>query len=199
MSKGNYRKIPEVLTKEEQKALLKQPNCRYPTGQRNYTILKLMLNTGLRLSEVVNLTWNDVNLISGKIMVRQGKGVKDRTLWINNEIINLLTDWKERQFKILDKSVKPVFSTLSKNSKSIGKKLLKRYVQEMVGRYTKKANIDKNITPHILRHSFATDLYRETKDIRLVQKALGHADISTTMIYTHIVDDDLEQALKSFK
>ncbi len=197
MVKG--RKIPEVLTKEEQKALLNQPNIRYPTGQRNYTMLKLMLNIGLRLSEVINLTWDDINLMSGKVMVRQGKGAKDRTLWTSNEVINLLINWKERQYNSLGKSVKPVFSTLSKNSKTIGKKLLQRYIQEMVSRYARKAKINKNITPHTLRHSFATDLYKETKDIRLVQKALGHADISTTMIYTHIVDEDLEKALKSFK
>lgn len=197
MVKG--RKIPEILTKKEQTALLNQPNIRYPTGQRNYTMLKFMLKTGLRLSEVVNLTWNDINLMSGKVMVRQGKGAKDRTLWTSNEVINLLISWKERQFNKLGKSVKPVFSTLSKNSNTIGKKLLQRYIQEMVSRYTRKAKINKNITPHTLRHSFATDLYKETKDIRLVQKALGHADISTTMIYTHIVDEDLEKALKSFK
>lgn len=197
MVKG--RKIPEVLTKEEQKDLLNQPNIRYPTGQRNYTMLKFMLKTGLRLSEVVNLTWNDINLMSGKVMVRQGKGAKDRTLWTSNEVINLLISWKERQFNRLGKSVNPVFSTLSKNSNTIGKKLLQRYIQEMVSRYARKAKINKNITPHTLRHSFATDLYKETKDIRLVQKALGHADISTTMIYTHIVDEDLEKALKSFK
>jgi integrase/recombinase XerD len=197
MVKG--RKIPEVLTKEEQKALLNQPNIRYPTGQRNYTMLKLMLNIGLRLSEIINLTWDDINLMSGKVMVRHGKGAKDRILWTSNEVINLLIGWKEKQFNRLGKSVKPVFSTLSKNSNTIGKKLLQRYIQEMVSRYARKAKIKKNITPHTLRHSFATDLYKETKDIRLVQKALGHADISTTMIYTHIVDEDLEKALKSFK
>jgi site-specific recombinase XerD len=158
-----------------------------------------MLNIGLRLSEVINLTWDDINLMSGKVMVRQGKGAKDRTLWTSNKVINLLINWKERQYNSLGKSVKPVFSTLSKNSKTIGKKLLQRYIQEMVSRYARKAKIHKNITPHTLRHSFATDLYKETKDIRLVQKALGHADISTTMIYTHIVDEDLEKALKSFK
>ena len=69
----------------------------------------------------------------------------------------------------------------------------------MVERYCKKAGIPKDIHPHTLRHTFATDLYRETKNIRLVQKALGHADLSTTMIYTHIVDDELEDALKTFR
>jgi len=69
----------------------------------------------------------------------------------------------------------------------------------MVKRYAIKAGIDKDVSPHTLRHSFATDLYRETSKIRLVQKALGHSDLSTTMIYTHIVDDELEDVLKSFR
>jgi integrase/recombinase XerD len=86
-----------------------------------------------------------------------------------------------------------VFTTLK------GKALGHRYVQQMVKRYAAKAGIDKNISPHTLRHSFATDLYRETSKIRLVQKVLGHSDLSTTMIYTHIFDEEVESALKSFR
>ena len=86
-----------------------------------------------------------------------------------------------------------VFTTLK------GKALGHRYVQRMVKRYAAKAGIDKNISPHTLRHSFATDLYRETSKIRLVQKVLGHSDLSTTMIYTHIFDEEVESALKSFR
>ena len=74
-----------------------------------------------------------------------------------------------------------------------------RYVQRMVKRYTVKAGIDKDVSPHTLRHSFATDLYRETSKIRLVQKVLGHSDLSTTMVYTHIHDPEVEEALKSFR
>ncbi len=80
-----------------------------------------------------------------------------------------------------------------------GKPISPRYVQQMVKRTATKAGITKNIHPHTLRHSFATDLYRETGKIRLVQKALGHANLSTTQIYTHIVDEELEDALKSFR
>jgi integrase/recombinase XerD len=80
-----------------------------------------------------------------------------------------------------------------------GGKLDPRYIQRMVKRYAAKAGIEKDITPHTLRHSFATDLYRETSKIRLVQKVLGHSDLSTTMIYTHIFDEEVESALKSFR
>jgi site-specific recombinase XerD len=86
-----------------------------------------------------------------------------------------------------------VFTTLD------GKPVSNRYVQEMVKRYAAKAGIDKDVHPHTLRHTFATDLYRQTTNIRLTQKALGHANLATTQIYTHIVDEELEGALKSFR
>ena len=81
----------------------------------------------------------------------------------------------------------------------MGNQLVPRYIQKLVKRYSKKAGIDKDISPHNLRHTFATDLLRESKNIRLVQKAMGHSDVSTTMIYTHIVDEELENALKNFR
>jgi integrase/recombinase XerD len=187
------RKIPEVLTEEEQRRLLEQPNRRYPTGQRNFTMMKVMLDTGLRLSEAINLRWKDIDLTSGKVMVRQGKGAKDRTLWIGEGDLGLLQGWKERQAQDVKGKTGHVFTTLQ------GRKLNPAYIRAMVYRYTAKAGIDKQVSPHTLRHSFATDLYRDTSKIRLVQKALGHANLATTQIYTHIVDEELEEALKSFR
>jgi site-specific recombinase XerD len=184
-------KIPEVLTQDEQSKLLSQPNKRYPTGERNYTMLRLMLDTGLRLSEAINLRWKDIELNTGKLMVRQGKGAKDRSLWIGEADVELLQAWKERQAK--EAKCERVFTTLE------GHKLNPAYVRAMVVRCGKKAGIEKQIGPHTLRHSFATDLYRDSAKIRLVQKALGHANLATTQIYTHIVDEELEEALKSFR
>ena len=186
------KKLPTVLTEDEQERLLEQPNPRYPTGERNQTMLRLMLNTGLRLAEVTSLKWHDLNLTTGKLMVRQGKGSKDRTLWVAEGDIGRLRSWRERQAAHCGQC-NHVFTTLR------GKPLGHRYVQRMVKRYAAKAGIDKNISPHTLRHSFATDLYRETSKIRLVQKVLGHSDLSTTMIYTHIFDEEVESALKSFR
>lgn len=192
MTRKPFR-IPETLTPEEQEALLRQPNRRYPTGERNYLLLRLMLDTGLRLSEAIHLRWRDVDLNTGKLMVGQGKGHKDRTLWIGEDDLELLRKWRERQAKDVKGKPAHIFTTLE------GKPLLSRYVQQAVKRYAARAGIEKNVHPHTLRHTFATDLYRETKDIRLTQKALGHANLSTTQIYTHIVDEDLEEALKSFR
>jgi len=191
--KKRARRIPEVLTASEQEALLAQPNPRYPTGARNKTMIQLMLDTGLRLAEACNLRWNDIDLNTGKLMVRQGKGAKDRSLWIGVEDLEALRTWRERQAKDVTGNPAHIFTTLA------GKAVSPRYVQKMIARLAAKAGIEKNVHPHTLRHSFATDLYRETSKIRLVQKALGHSDLSTTMIYTHIFDEELEGALKSFR
>ena len=191
------RKIPVVLTEEEQQKLLDRFNTRYVTSQRNKVMFQLMLNTGLRVSETVSLRWEDVNLTSGKVMVREGKGAKDRTLWVDNSQLDKLGEWKERQVEKVGRLPKWVFSTLREGN--AGEKMSIQQVWKTLKTYSGKAGIEKDISPHTLRHTFATDLYRETGKIRLVQKALGHTDLSTTMIYTHIVDEELENALKSFR
>ena len=111
-------------------------------------------------------------------------------MWVAEAGIDRLRSWRECQATACD-PCDHVFTTLR------GKTLGHRYVQRMVKRYAVKAGIDKNVSPHTLRHSFATDLYRETSKIRLVQKVLGHSGLSTTMIYTHIFDEEVENALKS--
>ncbi len=174
---------------EEQQALLAQPNRGCPTGFRNYCLMRVMLDVGLRSSEVINLAIQDINWMTGRLKVRQGKGQKDRMLWINEDLLEVLGEWREMRPVLSDN----LFITLK------GEAIQSRYLRAMIKRLGKKANIQKDVHPHMLRHTFATDLYRETKNIRLVQKALGHSDLSTTMIYTHIVDDELEGALKSFR
>lgn len=95
------RAIPVILTEDEQQSLLDQFNTRYVTSQRNKVMFQLMLNTGLRISEAVSLRWKDLNLTSGKLTVREGKGAKDRTLWVDNSQLKALSEWKERQVKKL--------------------------------------------------------------------------------------------------
>lgn len=201
MSRG--RRLPEVLAEDEQMALLAQLNPKTKTGLRNTCILRVMLDAGLRVSEVTNLRLRDVNLNTGKIMVREGKGKKDRALWVGGETLELFQKWID---------TKPqsefFFPTLK------GDQLNDRYIRQLVDRVANQAGIqeyqtkineageeyqESKVHPHTLRHTFATDLYRETKNIRMVQKALGHSDLTTTMIYTHIVDDELEEAMKSFR
>lgn len=186
------RKIPEILTEYEQEQLINVFNTRYFNSFRNRTMIKLFLASGLRLSEMINLRWKDINLMTGQLKVVEGKGSKDRILWISESIMEELRNWKEKQSEKLS-ICEYVFTTNSK------KKLDDRNVRRMVGEYSQKAGITKNISPHTFRHTFASDLLRSTKNIRLVQKALGHEDLSTTMIYTHIVDDELEDALKKLR
>lgn len=186
------RKIPEILTHEEQERLLGVFNLRYPTPHRNRTMILLLLNSGLRSSEVANLKWRDVNLTTGRLKVVQGKGSKDRMLWVSETVLDALRGYRERQNELLG-DMDYVFATRT------GKAMDGKAIRKMIQTYAKKVGIEKRISTHTLRHTFATDILRETKNLRIVQKALGHADISTTQIYTHIVDDELEMAMKTFR
>lgn len=184
------RKLPKVLSPDEQRRLLSQFTYRYDSSLRNACIVRIMLDTGLRAGEVVALRPEHLDMRTCKLIVREGKGAKDRTLWMKSQLRDLIGKWLERR---VDSCW--LFPTRS------GKKLSTRYLRQMIKTYAAKARIAelKKVSPHTLRHTFATDLYRETNNIRLVQKALGHSDLSTTMLYTHIVDDELEGALKSFR
>jgi integrase/recombinase XerD len=180
------RRLPEVLTRDEARHLLAAPNPYYPTGLRDLCMMKLMLNSGLRASEVLDLAWRDVDLQTGRLTVRRGKGDKDRQVWVNESTLALMRRWRERSPESAY-----CFPTLK------GTRIHGQALREMMKRRGAKAGIAKGVHPHMLRHTYATELYRETKDIRLVQKALGHATLATTMIYTHIVDDDMESAMRA--
>jgi len=181
-------KLPVTLEPEEVQNLLKQPNKRYPTGLRNKAMMSLMLHCGLRLSEVVNLKPGHINLTKGKLRIESGKGKKDRDLAIPDYLNDLLEAWRN----IRPKS-NYFFSTLK------GRKLSDRYIQQMVKRYANKAGIEKKISPHTLRHTYATQYYKQTKDIETLRRILGHSDISTTTIYITLANIDVENGMKSFK
>ena len=186
------KKLPTVLDKKEVTKLLSIPNKRYKNGIRNKAILSLMVNTGLRVSEVSNLKAGDINLKEGKLRVVSGKGSKDRDLVIGNrQTLELLREYN----KIRPKSAY-FFTTLEAGKE--GNKVSVRYLQEMVKKYAKRAGIQKNVSPHTLRHTFATCFYRETKDIETLKKILGHSDISTTQIYVTLANIDVENAMSGF-
>jgi integrase/recombinase XerD len=184
-------KLPRVLTEEETERLLHQPNQRYYGPHRDYLYMRLMLKAGLRASEATALRPEHIDLMSGKLMVREGKGAKDRTLWIGEELLGELQEWTVRRN---EKTGKTEF--LLPTSK--GTQVATSHLRRSVKRYARDTDIEEveRVSPHTLRHTFATRLYRETSNIRMVQKALGHSDLSTTMIYTHVVDEELETALK---
>ncbi len=182
MEGGKTRKLPDILTGEERDALLGQPNPKAPTGLRNLCILRLMLDTGITLSELLNLKLEDIDFEEGQIVIKKEDRGKNRSAWIGGETLEYLRKWN-----VISPRGEYLFSTLK------GGQLDGRYIREMVKRLSRKAGIKKNIFPHSLRHTFAVDLYRETKNIRSVQKALGHADISTTTIYTYLVETEPEE------
>ena len=182
------KKLPTILEPEEAQKLLKQPNKRYPTGLRNKAIMSLMLHCGLRVSEVVNLRPGNINLSKGKLRVESGKGNKDRDLSIPEYLTDLFESWRKKR-----PESSFFFSTLK------GKKLSIRYFQQMVKRYSQKAGINKNISPHTLRHTYATQYYKQTKDIETLRRILGHTDISATTIYITLANTNVENGMKSFK
>ena len=182
------KKLPAILEPEEAQNLLKQPNKRYPTGLRNKAMMALMLHCGLRISEVINLRPGNINLTKGKLRVQNGKGNKDRDLAIPEYLIGLLDGWRKKR-----SPSDYFFSTLK------GKKLSNRYLQQMVKRYAQKAGLNKRVSPHTLRHTYATQYYKQTKDIETLRRILGHSDISTTTIYITLANIDVENGMKSFK
>jgi len=184
-------KLPKILTEAETDRLVSQPNQRYFGPHRDYLYMRLMLKAGLRASEATALRPEHVGLMSGKLSVREGKGAKDRTLWVGEDLLEELQEWTDRRTEEAEGS-----EFLLPTRK--GTEVATSHIRRSVKRYARKADIEEvdRVSPHTLRHTFATRLYRETGNIRLVQKALGHSDLSTTMIYTHVVDEELEGAMK---
>ena len=182
------KKYPIILNKNEVKKLLEAPSKTSLTGLRAKAILKITLNCGLRISEVVNLLMIDINLEFKELKIVDGKGGRDRILTIPESTAEILREWRRK---------KPesdwFFSTLK------GKKLGARYLQKMVKRMVKKAGVDKRIHFHSLRHFFATEFYKQTKDIYLLSLILGHASIGTTTIYISLSGLEIKKGMAGFE
>ena len=194
------KKLPVILEPEEAEKLLKVPNKRYLPGVRNRAIISVMLNMGLRVSEVSNLRPGDINLTKNKLRIVAGKGNVDRDLAIPFYTAELLRVWKDKK-----PAGSEYFFCIIKNRKEgefaskTGSKLSIRGIQVFVKRYAVRAGINKTISPHTLRHTYATQYYRQTNDIETLRRILGHADISTTTIYITLANIDVENGMKAFK
>jgi integrase/recombinase XerD len=173
------KRLPVVLTPQETMRLLNQPNRKCPTGLRNYTIMAVMWRAGLRVSEAIALQPVHIDFKHGLIRVVEGKGKKDRTLYVDPFTIDVLQKWLEVRKSITSKH-KHLFVTLQ------GEPLDDSYLRRMVKREAKQAGIEKDVHPHTLRHSFATDLLNDGFTLVEVQDALGHANLSTTQVYLHV-------------
>lgn len=191
------RKQVTFLTPEEVSLLFKQPDVNKLPGLRDRAILELLFSSGLRVSELVNLDRDHINLKRREFMVR-GKGQKDRPIFISPEA----AEWISRYLDARQDGTKPLFVRYS-GSKKVDlsgnfHRLTARSVQRMVSRYALLAGITKHVSPHTLRHSFATDLLMNGADLRSVQAMLGHSNIATTQIYTHVTDPHLKSVHEKF-
>lgn len=188
-----WKKLPFALNIEEVEAILAAPNLRNPMGMRDKACLELMYATGMRVSEIVYLKMDDVNMEVGFVKCF-GKGSKERIVPFGRKA-------KESVARYLDKA-RPVF--LKKKVSNflfltrLGKSMSRQTFWKIIKRYAKEAGVKKKITPHTLRHSFATHILERGADLRVVQELLGHSDISTTQIYTHISKDRLKSIHQKF-
>ena len=184
------RRPPEYLTETEKKQLLKELHDRTnPLARRDRVVFELFLSTGIRLSELVNLDLDDIDL-DGKHIRILGKGGVPQVKFLKSSVRTLLRAYLKERRHLTSPDVPALFVS------SRDGRLCSRQIAQRLTYWLTKAGIEKKITPHGLRHTFATHLYSRTSDLLLVKRALGHRDISTTEIYTHLADEALEDALE---
>ena len=180
-------KLPRVLSEDEVVRLLNQPDITTAEGFRDRTMLEVLYATGMRVSELINLTLERVDL-NMKYIIAFGKGSKERIVPLGSVAAEFLQQYLEK--------VRPKLTHKDRNTNIVflafgGHELTRQRFWQIIRAYGRKANINKALTPHILRHSFATHLLDNGADLRSVQELLGHSDISTTQIYTHLTNKRL--------
>lgn len=180
-------KLPRVLSEDEVVLLLNQPDITTAEGFRDRTMLEVLYATGMRVSELINLTLERVDL-NMKYIIAFGKGSKERIVPLGSVAAEFLQQYLEK--------VRPKLTHADRNTNIVflafgGHELTRQRFWQIIRAYGRKANINKALTPHILRHSFATHLLDNGADLRSVQELLGHSDISTTQIYTHLTNKRL--------
>jgi site-specific recombinase XerD len=182
------KRLPKRLTREEVQALLRTPNPRYPTGVRDRALIRVMYCAGLRCAEALSLRPRDVQLARNEIRVNLGKGGKDRVVWIDATTVEILDRWK---------AIRPrsesFFCTLG------GRPMRDSDVRDMMARRGRKAGIEIRVHPHLLRHSYASELLEDGYTVSEVQRLLGHARLETTALYLHVADAGLQRRLAARK
>ncbi|HNY00901.1 MAG TPA: site-specific tyrosine recombinase XerD [Oscillospiraceae bacterium] len=180
------QKLPQILTNKEVELLLEQPECVDAKGYRDRAMLELLYATGIRVSELINLDINDVNVSAGILRCRSKD--KERYIPLYPAAIRALSEYIEfiRPQMIADPEEKSLFVNVS------GERMSRQGFWKIIKSYQQKAHIEKDITPHTLRHSFAAHLLENGADLRSIQEMLGHADISSTQIYSQLVKKQLK-------
>jgi site-specific recombinase XerD len=191
------RKQVTFLHFEEIQRLLNQIDLSSEEGIRDRAIIELFFSSGLRVSELVGLNRDHVNTKRREFMVR-GKGQKDRPVFVSDSAAK----WVEEYLATRLDNLPPLFLSYSRNNISSRsgdyRRLGARSIQRMISKYARLAGITKHVSPHTMRHSFATDLLMNGADLRSVQTMLGHSNISTTQVYTHVTDEHLREIHEKF-
>ena len=190
-------KVPErdidLITTDELERLLASPGATSLQALRDRAILELFFSTGLRVSELASLS-RDLNLDRDEFSIR-GKGEKVRVVFLSLRAKSTIRAYLAKRTDIDD----ALFIQLGKNAKNAKTlRITPRSIERLVKRYAIKAGISKKVTPHVIRHSFATDLLQNGADLRSVQALLGHANITTTQVYTHVTDKHLHDVHRAF-
>ena len=182
------RSLPKTLTEEEVEALLNAPNTDEPLGHRDRTMLELLYATGLRVSELINLKQSQINFNQGVLRI-VGKGDRERLIPLGEESQRWLQDFIDgpRMEILLERQTDYLFPTRR------GDRMTRQAFWHIIKRYAGKAGIRQKLSPHRLRHAFATHLLNRGADLRVVQLLLGHSDLSTTQIYTHVARERLKE------
>jgi len=176
------RRLPSFLTVDETVRLLKAPNLETPQGLRDRCLMEFIYAAGLRVSELAGLNLEQVNLDTGEIRVL-GKGSKERMVLIGEPAVRALSDYLDKGRPILQTGT-GIENAIFLNNE--GSRLSERMVQKILNKYARLAGIDKRVHPHLLRHTFATHMLDGGADLRVVQELLGHSNLATTQIYTHV-------------
>jgi len=181
------RSLPKSLTEDEVDGLLQAPNTDEPLGHRDRAMLELLYATGLRVSELINLKQSQVNFNQGVLRII-GKGDRERLIPLGDESQRWLRDFIDgpRMEILLERQTDYLFPTRR------GDRMTRQAFWHIIKRYAQKSGIDKKMSPHSLRHAFATHLLNHGADLRVVQLLLGHSDLSTTQIYTHVAKERLK-------
>lgn len=187
----------KILADGELKQLLDAPNLTKKEGLRDRAILETLFSTGLRVSELANLNRDSINLGRREFGII-GKGGKERVVFLSDGAVEFI----EKYLSFRKDSFKPLFirfqGKVDPSSDGLSMRLTPRSIERIVEKYVKKVGLSVKATPHTLRHSFATDLLMNGADIRSVQEMLGHSNISTTQIYTHVTNKHLKDVHKAF-
>ena len=180
------RKLPQILTGEEVELFLEQPQCVDAKGYRDHAMLELLYATGIRVSELIGLDVEDVSLHGG--FIRCASRGKERIIPLYAKAVKALSDYMKnvRPQMVGDPRETALFVNMN------GERMTRQGFWKIMKHYQEKARIEKDITPHTLRHSFAAHLLENGADLRSIQEMLGHADISSTQIYSHMVKQQLQ-------